>query len=106
MGADDVVLAVGLVPNWADIDPEFFGCDEGVELGMRAVGETVADSEGVFGANFHSGNRKRFSPQDAEVAKGRGGGEYEFAAVEDNPLFPFPDRLSSVFSALGEKANS
>jgi hypothetical protein len=24
----------------------------------------------------------------------------------DNPLFPFPDRLSSVFSALGEKANS
>jgi hypothetical protein len=22
------------------------------------------------------------------------------------PLFPFPDRLSSVFSALGEKANS
>jgi alpha-L-fucosidase 2 len=23
-----------------------------------------------------------------------------------NPLFPFPDRLSSVFSALGEKANS
>jgi len=26
--------------------------------------------------------------------------------AEDNPLFPFPDRLSSVFSALGEKANS
>jgi len=26
--------------------------------------------------------------------------------VCDNPLFPFPDRLSSVFSALGEKANS
>jgi hypothetical protein len=24
----------------------------------------------------------------------------------ENPLFPFPDRLSSVFSALGEKANS
>jgi hypothetical protein len=24
----------------------------------------------------------------------------------DNPLFPFPDRLSSVFSARGEKANS
>ena len=23
-----------------------------------------------------------------------------------NPLFPFPDRLSSLFSALGEKANS
>jgi hypothetical protein len=23
-----------------------------------------------------------------------------------NPLFPFPDRLPSVFSALGEKANS
>ena len=24
----------------------------------------------------------------------------------DNPLFPFSDRLPSVFSALGEKANS
>jgi hypothetical protein len=24
----------------------------------------------------------------------------------DNPLFPFPDRLSSVFFALSEKANS
>ena len=49
---------------------------------------------------------RNFHRRDAEVAKGRGGGEYEFAAVEDNPLFPFPDRLSSVFSALGEKANS
>jgi hypothetical protein len=28
------------------------------------------------------------------------------AAVLDNPLFPFPERLFSVFSALGEKANS
>jgi hypothetical protein len=28
------------------------------------------------------------------------------SAGGDNPLFPFPDRLSSVFSALGEKANS
>ena len=34
-----------------------------------------------------------------------GGEDYEFAAVEDNPLFPFPDRLSSVFFALGVKAN-
>ena len=100
------MLAVGLVPNWCDVDAEFLGGDEGFELGVRAVGETVADSKGVFGANFHSGNRKRFFNADAEVAKGRGGGEYEFAAVEDNPLFPFPDRLSSVFSALGEKANS
>jgi hypothetical protein len=29
-----------------------------------------------------------------------------FAHCGVNPLFPFPDRLSSVFSALGEKANS
>ena len=28
------------------------------------------------------------------------------AEATDNPLFPFPDRPSSVFSALGEKANS
>ena len=27
-------------------------------------------------------------------------------ATEDNPHFTFPDRLPSVFSALGEKANS
>ncbi|MDA0812946.1 MAG: hypothetical protein O3C21_11240 [Verrucomicrobia bacterium] len=26
--------------------------------------------------------------------------------TEGNPLFPFPDRLPSVFSALDEKANS
>ena len=28
------------------------------------------------------------------------------ADVSGNPLFPFPDRLRSVFSALDEKANS
>jgi len=27
-------------------------------------------------------------------------------ALIDNPLFPFPDRLRSVFSALDEEANS
>jgi hypothetical protein len=32
--------------------------------------------------------------------------EAQMKALEGNPLFPFPDRLSSVFSALGEKANS
>ena len=31
---------------------------------------------------------------------------YELARRWDNPLFPFPDRLRSVFSALDEKANS
>jgi len=35
---------------------------------------------------------------------GAGGGDDDVAA--DNPLFPFPDRLTSVFSALDEKANS
>jgi hypothetical protein len=33
----------------------------------------------------------------------------DFVTIGDtsvNPLFPFPDRLSSVFSELGEKANS
>ena len=32
--------------------------------------------------------------------------EFIFLELDANPLFPFPDRLSSVFSALGEKANS
>jgi hypothetical protein len=29
-----------------------------------------------------------------------------FVGCEVNPLLPFPERLSSVFSALGDKANS
>jgi hypothetical protein len=29
-----------------------------------------------------------------------------FSFYQKSPLFPFPDRLSSVFSAFGEKANS
>ena len=53
MGADDVVLAIGFIPNWADINPEFFGCDEGIELSVRAVGEAIAYSESVFWTNFH-----------------------------------------------------
>jgi hypothetical protein len=63
LGADDVVLAVGFVPNWADIDHEFFGCDEGVELSVCAVGETIADAEGVFWANFHDYVGRIFSTQ-------------------------------------------
>jgi hypothetical protein len=39
----------------------------------------------------------------AEVLQGKVGA---LAGTPDNPLFPFPDRLPSVFSALGEKANS
>jgi hypothetical protein len=54
LGADDVVLAVGLVPDRGDVDAEFLGFDEGGELGVRAIGETIADAEGVFRAGFHS----------------------------------------------------
>ena len=53
MRTNDIVLAVGFVPDGSDIDAEFFGCDEGVELGVCAVGETIADAESVFWANFH-----------------------------------------------------
>ena len=53
LGADDVVLAVRLVPDRCDVDAEVLGGDEGLELCVRAVGEAVTDSEGVFGAGFH-----------------------------------------------------
>jgi hypothetical protein len=53
LGTDDVVLAIGFVPNWADIDPEFFGCDEGFELSVCAIGETIANAEGEFWTGFH-----------------------------------------------------
>ncbi len=53
LGTDDVVLAVGFVPDRADVDAEFFGGDEGLELGMRAIGETISDAEGEFRAGFH-----------------------------------------------------
>ncbi len=46
LGADDFVLAVGLIPGGADVDAEFFGGDKGLELGVGAVGEAIADAEG------------------------------------------------------------
>jgi hypothetical protein len=42
-------------------------------------------------------------PKDNQSESARS--RHHFSA-EDNPLFPFPDRLPSVFSALDEKANS
>lgn len=53
LGADDFVLAVGLVPGGADVDAEFFGRDEGLELSVCAVGEAIANTEGEFGTGFH-----------------------------------------------------
>jgi hypothetical protein len=53
LGADDFVLAVGLVPGWADVDAEFFGSDECLELSVCSVGETIADTEGEFRTGFH-----------------------------------------------------
>ena len=52
-GADDEVFAVGLVPDRRDIDAEFLGCNEGLELGMGTVGETIANAEGEFRTRFH-----------------------------------------------------
>jgi len=36
----------------------------------------------------------------------RTAGAGDITSQPANPLFPFPDRLSSVFTALGETANS
>ncbi len=54
LGADDGVLTVGFVPDRGDVDAELFGRDEGFELSVGAVGETIADSEGVFWTGFHN----------------------------------------------------
>ena len=48
LGADDVVLAVGLIPDRHDFDAEFLGRDAGSELGFGFVGEAVAHTEGEF----------------------------------------------------------
>ncbi|MEY3911676.1 MAG: hypothetical protein RLY37_1144, partial [Verrucomicrobiota bacterium] len=48
LGADDVVLAVGLVPDRDDFDAELLGGDAGGELGFGFVGEAVAHAEGEF----------------------------------------------------------
>mgnify|MGYP006080570085 FL=1 len=53
LGADDFVLAVGLIPGWADVDAEFFSGDEGLELGVSSAGEAIADTEGEFRTGFH-----------------------------------------------------
>jgi hypothetical protein len=53
LGSDDLVLAVGFVPGWADVYPEFFGGDEGLKLSVCSVGETIADTKGEFRTGFH-----------------------------------------------------
>ena len=58
LGANDVVLAVGLVPGRADVDAEFLGGDEGLELRVGAVGETIADTEGKFWTDFHKNSEE------------------------------------------------
>ena len=53
LGSDDLVLTVGFVPSWADVDPEFFGGDEGLKLSVCSVGETIANTKGEFRTGFH-----------------------------------------------------
>ena len=48
LGADDVVLAVGLVPDRHDLDAKLLGGDAGGELGFGFVGEAIAHAEGEF----------------------------------------------------------
>ena len=47
------MLTVGFVPGRADVDPEFFGEDKGLELSLCSVGETIANAKGEFRTGFH-----------------------------------------------------
>jgi hypothetical protein len=46
LGADDVVLAVGFVPDGNDFDAVVRGLDAGLELGFRLMSEAVAHADG------------------------------------------------------------
>src|SRR5260221_11486039 len=47
LGADDHVLAVGLVPDGDDFDTVGEGLDAGLQLGLGLVGEAVAGAYGI-----------------------------------------------------------
>jgi hypothetical protein len=47
-GADDVVFAVGLVPDRYDFDAGVEGLEAGLELGFGLMGEAVAGADGVL----------------------------------------------------------
>ena len=59
LGADDVVLAVGLVPDRHDLDAELLGREAGGELGFGFVGEAVAHAEGEFTDDERLGGHTR-----------------------------------------------
>ena len=59
LGADDVVLAVGLVPDRHDLDAELLGRKAGGELGFGFVGEAVAHAEGEFADDERLGGHTR-----------------------------------------------
>jgi hypothetical protein len=54
LGSNDFVFTIGLVPGWANVDPEFSGGDEGLKLSVCTVRETIADTKSKFRADFHS----------------------------------------------------
>ena len=59
LGSDDVVLAVGLVPDRHDLDAELLGRKAGGELGFGFVGEAVAHAEGEFTDDERLGGHTR-----------------------------------------------
>ena len=69
LGADDVVLAVGLVPDRHDLDAELLGRKAGGELGFGFVGEAVAHAEGEFTDDERLGGHTR--GKAARVGPGR-----------------------------------
>ena len=69
LGADDVVLAVGLVPDRHDLDAELLGREAGGELGFGFVGEAVAHAEGEFTDDERLGGHTR--GKAARVGPGR-----------------------------------
>ena len=86
--------ALGSVTT-ATTDNLFFGSTAWIPSGGIAVSGTVDAGNLTFAA----GTSLALS----------GGTAINLAAastIDVNPLFPFPDRLPSVFSALDEKANS
>ena len=59
LGADDIVLAVGLVPDRNDLDAKLLGGDAGGELCFGFVGEAVAHAEGEFTDDERLGGHTR-----------------------------------------------
>ncbi len=63
------MLAAEFVPDGSDIDPEFSGGNKCFELGVRAVGETIADAEGVLWVGFYMLNNEELRMKAARFLR-------------------------------------